>query len=647
MADAPAHTARIQSVIRAPDAPGGIEASWRRCTEMHRLDPGQRRRPQVLTAIELRSHVTELEPYRDIIEQGLFELFGFLGSSGYEVTFCNGRGVTTLTLSTTSKGYLPSLECPGSLWIEEAEGTNGIGTCLWEEKPISIYREQHFLKQYAGNSCAAAPLHSATGEVLGVFNIATRSASMSAGAHQVAFNVLVRMTAEIEQRLFRYHYKDLCLIEMLVSPGRLAFVATHDEGTVVAGDRHAQELLGLPNPRLEGKSIWQFFDRNRTLLQPLGTEAVTLFRTGSGARIKSRAIFPVRASRPVGVSDVAPKESRPLPPQREEGGLTLEEIAGRDPGMRRNVDLLRQTCDTSLPVLLLGETGTGKDVLARAIHTASARAARPFVAINCAAIPETLIDSELFGYLGGAFTGAKREGRRGRIADADRGTLFLDEIGDMPPGLQTRLLRFLENSEITPIGGGKVSHLDVKVIAATNVSIVRAIKEGRFRADLYYRLAGVAISLPPLCERSDFESVVSLVLRQLRRFPLLSLPDATIAKLRAHSWPGNIRELRNVLTRAACIASDGVMRPEHVFFDLEMNAGVASGEVDNQISSQHALATSSRERERALIISVLQKNENDVVAAAHALKVSRATLYRRLKELQISPGRARRIRIEP
>jgi sigma-54 dependent transcriptional regulator, acetoin dehydrogenase operon transcriptional activator AcoR len=291
--------------------------------------------------------------------------------------------------------------------------------------------------------------------------------------------------------------------------------------------------------------------------------------------------------------------------------------------MLANVDVARRILDRGLPILLTGETGTGKGLFARALHAASRRATAPFVAINCAAIPKELIESELFGYRPGAFTGASSEGFKGRILEANGGTLFLDEIGDMPFALQTRLLQVLSDGELTPIGGTRPIPVDIALISATLHDLGRRILEGAFREDLYFRLNGVTLALPPLRERRDRDAIIEAVLVEeaARGGVRLRLAAATRACLAAHFWPGNIRELRHAMRYAAAVAADGEIRPEHLPPALARQPAAEDGEdmVNDPV-------------ERQMIAVALGRTGWNIAATAKLLDVSRSTLYRKIKQ---------------
>ena len=319
--------------------------------------------------------------------------------------------------------------------------------------------------------------------------------------------------------------------------------------------------------------------------------------------------------------------------------LTLEELAGEDPLMLRNVRCAYRIADTDIPVLIQGPTGSGKEAFARAMHAISRRGARPFVAVNCAAIPETLIESELFGYRPGAFTGARREGLRGRIAHSSGGTLFLDEIGDMPLALQSRLLRVLEEHQIVPLGSDSPCPVDLHVLAASHRDLREMIAQGSFREDLYYRLNGLTLELPALCERADKERVIRLTLAaQVRRAGAVRIEPEALERLLAYPWPGNVRELRNVVRTALAICDGGIIR----LADLPGQIGAPEGMSAAPPASPPAYRKDLlRALERTTLLRVIDVNRGNVSRAAADLGVSRNTLYRKMKRHGIAPQTCR------
>jgi two-component system NtrC family response regulator len=285
--------------------------------------------------------------------------------------------------------------------------------------------------------------------------------------------------------------------------------------------------------------------------------------------------------------------------------------------------MVRRVGPSDVPVLITGESGTGKELVARAIHRQSSRQSEPFVPINCGAIPETLLESELFGYEKGAFTGATQQ-RKGRIESAQGGTLFLDEIGDIPLGLQVKLLRFLQDHSINRLGGKESIAVDARIIAATNVDLKKAISDGRFREDLYYRLCVVTIGVPSLRER---ESDIPLLARTfLMRFsdelkkPLKGFTPQAMEALTSYGWPGNVRELENRVKRAVVMAEGRYVIPDN----LELQTPVSG------VTESASLKVSRDSREKDLVRLALEKAEGNISRAAAELGISRPTLYQLL-----------------
>jgi len=300
----------------------------------------------------------------------------------------------------------------------------------------------------------------------------------------------------------------------------------------------------------------------------------------------------------------------------------------------------RRGASSESPVLLLGETGTGKELLAHAIHSASVRAHRPFVSVNCAAIPENLLEAEFFGTAPGAFTGADRKGRSGKLQLAEGGTLFLDEIGDMPLALQSKLLRVLQEKEFEPVGSNQMLRADIRLIAATSLDLESAVADGRFRADLYYRLNVLPIQVPPLRERlDDLPALCEAILDEL----LLSdgrghfeLAGDALALLASHAWPGNIRELRNVLERAALLSDESRLNADALRTAIGRFTPLPANATPPRPVAGMTLQAARDAFEREFIQQSLAAHNGNVVDAAKALGLGRSTLYKKMVALGIS-----------
>lgn len=408
----------------------------------------------------------------------------------------------------------------------------------------------------------------------------------------------------------------------------------HDLTAPVAGDpgeaweaipnaeRHAT-LIALASPELD-----RVFERIKDAgysLMLMDASGLVVYERTAPALADSPRSCPVTTSGIVEVTGANDHEP-----------LTLEDLAGSDPQMLRNMRSAHRIANSNVAVLIQGPTGSGKEAFAHAIHVASERASRPFVAVNCAAIPETLIESELFGYRPGAFTGARKEGMRGKILQSSGGTLFLDEIGDMPLMLQTRLLRVLEEQEIVPLGSETPIKVDLHVLAASHRNLREMIAQGTFRDDLYYRLNGITLELPPLRDRADKEQVIhhALAAETGNGRPAAIERDA-LQRLLSYPWPGNIRELRNVIRTALAICDGGVIRridlPREIREAETIHAGTATAARPASLAKVPGSANPLHVAERAALLSVIEDCHGNMTRVAQQLGMSRNTLYRRIK----------------
>jgi transcriptional regulator of acetoin/glycerol metabolism len=461
---------------------------------------------------------------------------------------------------------------PGVDWSERNKGTNAIGTALAEEHPVVVHGEQHFLAANRFLTCSCTPIFDPFGKVIGALDVTGDHRSYH--QHTMA---LARMSAQmIENHMFA----DVFAKEIIVRfHTRSEFLGTlmeglavfNPEGRFVTANRSAQFQLGLSINALGahtfsslfGQAISQFLDRARGA----GGRPVTLCLHNG---VTVCCLSDMKARRPFEIMDFQPKQStvepssapldaRPQssakPPSHKESLSSLRYLDTGDPQVSAVIQKLYKIRGRDIPVMLLGETGTGKDLLAQAIHNDSPRAGNNFVSVNCASIPETLIESELFGYEEGAFTGAKRKGSVGKVLFANGGTLFLDEIGDMPKHLQARLLRVLQERKVSPLGAGKEVEVDVAVICATNKNLKEMIARGEFREDLYYRLNGLVVRLPALRERQDLAVVTRKILASVCHSATpMGISSEVMSLFHQFPWPGNFRQLFNLLRTAVVMA---------------------------------------------------------------------------------------------
>ena len=604
------HVARVLSVanhVADVDAESRIATSWRRCLISHKLDPARQGPPQTLTEAEVRHVAEPMEETIRLLTPELDDLARVLRDAGYCVNLADANATmlfSRLPGEADARMFMDWKIYTGSNFAETFEGTNGLGTCLAEQKPILVHRDEHFRAQWHMFSCAVAPLFDQAGRLAGAVNITSCREDLERAAHQLALAVTMEATRRMEGAIFRDHFRN-AWIATVPGDGGSGLLAYDDDRRIVGACRSARALLGLTDGLIaSGIDLSRYIklDHSRH------ADEIVELRRADG--------------RPLGQGHVAPPLRAKSSTLRRDAPVdrfdALHRLAGGDPGLVKSVKRLRSIGDHNLPVLLHGETGVGKDVFARAIHAASNRARNNYVALNCAAMPESLIDAELFGYEAGAFTGARRDGSKGLIVQADGGTLFLDEIGDMPIALQTRLLRVLENREVWPLGALKPVPVDIRLISATHRDLGRMAEEGAFRADLYFRLRGMEVRLPALRERADRDDIIRQIARE--EAPNCRLSEEAWALLSAYPYPGNMRQLRHVLRLAGCTAEDGVITDADL--DLPPFGGRTAG-------------TDLAAAERATIVEALRKHGGRVTEAARALKLSRATLYRKIKQLKI------------
>ena len=575
---------------------------------------------------------------------------------------------------------------PGVNWAEQSKGTNAIGTALIEEKPTLVHAGEHFMHANSFLTCSAAPIFDPRGDMLGVLDVTGDHRSY----HQHTMG-LVRMSARmIENHWLSDDYGNRLRLHFHLRPefiGTLleGIVVVGGDGRILGGNRSALDQLDISSAALRMHTLTSLFETTIAAVSdhfraPIAVPMRLALSNGRQFHVTARFNGPIRSVM-AGFDGPEPGQAVVAAPAvpRLHAALADDAAAARqahldeaarkarlsglhylstgDAQVETVVQKVQRVLNKEIPLLILGETGTGKELLARAVHQDSNRARQPFVAVNCASIPESLIEAELFGYEDGAFTGARRKGASGRILQANGGTLFLDEIGDMPLSLQARLLRVLQERCVTPLGSHKSIAVDIAVVSATHRNLRDMNAAGTFREDLYYRLNGLVVRLPALRDRSDLRAVA-------RRIVLAEAPDAppeispaVMALFDRYAWPGNIRQLANVLRTAVVMANnEPQITEEHLSDDfledvrrqatcvapaapvaMPSPAAVACAEpftaaapvMPEQASG--ACARTLGESEIALIQAALDAAGGNISEASKRLGISRNTIYRKLR----------------
>jgi sigma-54 dependent transcriptional regulator, acetoin dehydrogenase operon transcriptional activator AcoR len=625
-----------------------ITRSWQRCAVSGLNHSDRSRQPNRLTDAALHHekdrNSTLVLHARPVMEY----LYEHICNSQSMVLLSDPRGMILHALGDpdfAAKADRVALQ-PGVLWSEEEKGTNAIGTAISEQVAILVHGPEHFLDRNAFLTCTAAPIVGANGRMIGVLDVSGDHRNYQ--RHTMA---LVRMLAQlIENRLLATEFANEMVIHFHTQPeglgtlGEGIAVFTFD-GRFVAANEAALLRLRIARTELPLRNYETVFETPFDELfghvQRGSHPPLSLCLRGGArlfAKVKTRTLGAPPTFIPLGATFNPSARAALRSNSASSAKVTLESLDTGDSRMRHALEKARKILGRDIPVLIEGESGVGKELFAEALHNGGPRRDGPFVAVNCAAIPEGLIESELFGYQEGAFTGARRKGALGKILQADRGTLFLDEIGDMPLALQSRLLRVLQERSVTPLGGAKAYAVDISLVCATHHNLKDDIANGRFREDLYYRLNGLRFTLPPLRSRTDLDELVNRILRDTEADDArrVAVSDEVSEIFRQHPWPGNIRQLKNVIRAArALLGTEDTILPYHLPEDfLEELAGVDTVEKTRaraqEAASDARMTGNLEEIEIAAIRQALDENRGNVSAAARQLGICRNTLYRKL-----------------
>ncbi len=620
-----------------------IARSWQRSVDRYRLDPGRREAPRVLSASALRDHLEPMQPVLELARGALQRLFEQVRDAGYVVLMTDADGVAVCMMHEPrqDRELRHAGLYRGSAWQEPTEGTCAVALSVLEKVALTVHHAEHFRAVNRSLTCSAAPVLAPDGRVLAVIDASALSSPDDKRSQHLVLQMVRQAARLVEDAWFLQSYADQWVLKIgsqqsLVEVATDALLAVDGDGRVLAGNAGFLAASGLQAAALAGQPLHEVLGVDLPTLCAAGGEpgqAALRLQLPAQARPSYGLLRPPRAAaapRRVATPPQARAATPPLHP-------ALAALAGTDAAMQAHARRGQRLLDKGVNLLLQGESGTGKEAFAKALHAASARRDGPFVAINCAAIPESLIESELFGYSAGSFTGAARHGARGRIAQAQHGTLFLDEIGDMPLALQTRLLRVLAEREVQALGAREATALDAQVICASHRDLLELAERGQFRLDLYYRIHGLSLRLPALRERDDRRALVDRVLaEEAARLGLDAPPIDADARglLDSHDWPGNLRELRNAMRALLAMGEGGSIGRDLVEAAIRPRAARADLPAPLQRNAHDGFALA--EQARALR-EALQDCRGNVSEAARRLGIGRATMYRRMQRLGVAP----------
>ena len=628
-----------------------IKASWNRCEAEYGLSRGSRLLGNRYSQSEVVSRLERLEEPLRRADPLIHEIRKVVRNADYCMLIADSEGAAVAEYCDTAMARDLKRRgiTVGTLWDEPCVGTNGVGTALASETAVTVNGDQHYLNSLSQFICSAAPLLDHRGARYGAINVTGNATKSQTEAIRVSQYVR-RCAEQLHSFVFREFFRNNTLVAVTDS----LFSEKHEMSRLLAIDESGC-IIGATNELISSLGI-----NSRQSL--VGTPIDDLIGLDYDLLLSSEGrLHRLEQSLSVGrfVVSIPPRERKPMHTAQcakrsqaasgtAERYLSLDELAGSDRRTQKLVNVCRRMIGHSanaeeIPILLQGETGTGKDSFARALHNESRRAQKPFVELNCAAIPESLIDSELFGYAPGTFTGGLKEGKTGQIVAANGGTLFLDEIGDMPMESQTRLLRVLAEHKVQPLGGAKSVDVKFQLVCASHRDLPSLVATGHFREDLYYRVCGAKLTLQPLRHRQDFAEIVERLLLRFDPDILVSMSDPVWDRLKSCQWPGNMRQLHNVLQYIVFSCGDGLATmddlPDDLVGPLPYSGAPATHQLPPAAIQLQPTAPLSRQQPylapQEELTEALYRNRWCVSQTARDLGISRATVHRHMKKYSI------------
>jgi len=619
-----------------------IMASWQRCKK--RGQNSDKARSFCLPEEEVQRRREANRHLIKVAKPFLEELYGFVKGSGFVVVLLDKDACILEIMG--DQDILDRFKHfrVGEVWDEETKGTNAMGVVKIEKIPIQVYATEHYVLANHCITCSGAPIHSPDGEMIGILDVSGDFNKV----HMHTLGMVVAAVTAIENELrlkaanaeIIKSYNNVNAILETISEGIISF---DENGCITNMNPVALNILRMNAASYQGKQLKSIL-KNEEIIDYILKKGRSVYDHEFLLERNHKQVRFLFSAQPIidhtkeicgGVAIIREIKNVHRLINQMVGAralFTFEDIIGESESLKNCVRIAQDIADSMSSVILQGESGTGKEMFAQAIHNASSFAHGPFIAINCGAIPRDLIESELFGYEDGAFTGARRGGRAGKFELANEGTIFLDEIGDMPLDTQVSLLRVLQEKQVVRIGGYKPIPINVRVIAATNKDLKEEVRRGNFREDLFYRLNVININVPPLRQREG--DVLLLARYYLRKFSTMlgfrvsDLDSQAAAALENYQWPGNVRELANAMERAVNLAKGKNIKLEHLPEHLQKPVNTAK--------SKGAAKDRLDEWEKEIILETLKSVNWNISKGSLILGVARNTLYRKMSKYGIT-----------
>lgn len=641
-----------------PEIRSFIYESWKR-SKGHQVSPFDVKDKR-LSGADLARTLEHSQKLIQVAHSYIQHLYSFIKGTNFVLALTNADGYVLDLLGDDDRIQAQTKQSGltiGCCRSEQYAGTNGIGTCLVVGEPIQIWAREHYIEPHHDYVCSAAPIRNAAGEIIGCLDVV--------GPVDLPHNHTLAMVSAsadgIEKELkMKQAYERISIINNQMSSTIQAIdsgiIMFNNLGMIFQYNKRACQILNLSSDQLDRENIANIIDLEHSTFNPfeitrnIQNREVSML-TCKKERISlslSMSLIKNDADQPIGTVLVINELKKIHTLVNQLSGFTatytFDSILGEAPSIRSVKELAKAAAKSCSNVLILGESGTGKELIAQSIHNASQRAAGPFIAINCGSLPKGLIESELFGYERGAFTGANKEGHPGKFELANGGTIFLDEIGDMPLELQASLLRVLQSKEIVRIGGKQKKEIDVRIMAATNVDLLESVQKKSFRGDLYYRLNVLSIEVPPLRERkSDITLLSSHFINSISHIlgkDIIGIDEEAQNILSRYDWPGNIRELENVIERAVNLASGSTISkmelPQAILNTFDVSSESSPQTQAPALTNSNLPEDLPGNRSYNLLVEALAAERGNVSKTSERLGIPKRTLYRRIKKYNIN-----------